>query len=185
MTFGLSWLPLVVGPHAKYRDVRQDAHGKREHPVKGVIVHSMGEYVQGVYAPDLLNTLKVSAHAFVTPDGSVLGGVPVDRVAYHAGKSLYRGEDWLNRTFLGVEVLVPGDHDYASFLKAIKTDCYTEEQYKATAYLVAGWCQRFGIPRDYIVGHRDVSGPEVRSDPKMDPGDGWDMARFWAAFGTA
>ena len=156
-------------------------------------MHSMGERVrfEGELLPavKLLEAQKLSVHDVIQPDGTVIACVGVDREAYHAGKSVFTfpGDPAselhdLNRSFLGCEMLVAGDHDYGSFLRAIQaTDCYTEAQYRSAGWLYAGWLAAFGFPRTHVVAHSAVSGDDVRGEGngKQDPGRGWQWERLW------
>lgn len=176
-------LPVVVS--RPLLDHRARPAGQK---VEGAILHSMAEYVrmEGLtrYAPDHLKYQKLSVHSMITPDGTVLACVGVDREAYHAGKSVFGALSGLNGSFLGCEMLVAGDHDYASFLKAIASpDCYTEAQYVSAGWLYGSWITSFDIQRGAVVAHSAVSGDDVRGPGagKRDPGDGWDWARFWAS----
>ena len=167
------------------------------------VVHAMAEHVRnpderwgpvGTFdAWNWLDRKTWSAHVLCAPNGDITICVPWDRTAFHAGQSRLGQREWLNDSSLGVEVLVPGTHDYDSFLRTIgighwlkgtpldplPPDPFTPAQYNALGWLVACWTQEYaGITQERIVGHADVSGPEVRSDPKWDPGPVWDWARF-------
>lgn len=136
----------------------------RRQPPKRIIIHAMGEFVGGMFAPDFLRSVELSVHAFVTPSGVVIRTRDDDQGAYHAAAH--------NQDTLGVEILVPGVHDYYStFLKAIKTDWVTPEAFDATCELVQGWRKDHGI--DDVLRHSDI-------DPgrKLDPGEGFMWERF-------
>jgi N-acetyl-anhydromuramyl-L-alanine amidase AmpD len=160
--------------------------------VEGALWHSMGEYIKTdagrTYAVDFINKIGLSAHAYITPAGLIINSVPTDKVAYHAGKSVFGGNYNLNWTFLGCEFLVGGTHTYGMFLRKINaTDglTYTEAQYEAGGFLYAKWAKTYPkITRDRIVGHRIVAGDDVRGSGKgkRDPGPAFDQARFWYWF---
>lgn len=146
---------------------------------KGIIVHSMGEYINGLFAPDFLLSIGLSVHAFIGADGKVYLAAGTDRVAYHAGKSKFGSQIGLNSTFLGFELLVEGEQTMSTFTEAIQNGKpYSDEQYTAAAELCSQWINDFEIPIENIVGHSDVSGADVRSDPKIDPGNAFDWERF-------
>lgn len=130
-----------------------------------IIIHAMGEFVAGKFAPDFLRSVELSAHALVTPSGVIIETRPPEQGAYHAAR--------YNRASLGVEILVPGVHDYATFLKAIKTDWVTPQAFNATVELVRGWRERFGIDAANIARHSDKD-----PDRKHDPGVGFQWERF-------
>ena len=145
----------------------------------GIIVHSMGEYINGLFAPDFLLSIGLSVHAFIGVDGKVYLAAGTDRVAYHAGKSTFKDHVGLNSTFLGFELLVEGEQTMDTFTEAIQNgNPYKDEQYEASAELCNQWMNEFNIPIENIVGHSDVSGSDVRPDPKIDPGNAFDWERF-------
>jgi N-acetylmuramoyl-L-alanine amidase len=57
---------------------------------------------------------RVSAHYLLAEDGTVYRLVPEERVAWHAGRSSWRGRETLNGRSIGVEIVnLHGDrHDY-------------------------------------------------------------------------
>jgi N-acetyl-anhydromuramyl-L-alanine amidase AmpD len=164
-----------------------------------IIVHSMAEQIRKggsiCTAADML-TLKqppdtwtedwgrVSAHYYITPSGNIHRVLSPAMKAWHAGKSAYMGRGDLNNNSIGFELLVPGVHDYNSFLTAILTDIYTPAQYKAAGYLCARLMMQYNIGMELIKGHSEVSGPTVRDDPKKDPGPGfrWRELYGWTTF---
>lgn len=164
----------MTGPPIVERPVDSDAHGaRRQMPVSRLVVHSMSEYItteEGCfYAPDFLYTVfKYSAHYFVTPSGRLIRTVDDDVIAYHA-----RG---YNSDSLGCEFLVKGEHDWASFKTAIadeENSPYTEDQYRAGAWLYRKWMRENQLGLDKIQRHSDLS-----PDRKVDPGPAFEMARL-------
>ena len=159
-----------------------------DQPVLGIVIHSMAEWLthnnEKLWAPDFLTRVGLSAHAFIDMDGTQIFGVPLDRIAYHAGLSKIGNHSNLNNQWLGIEVLVKGHHNWASFRQAImEGDPFTEEQYRSTATVCRDWMGECPfIQKELIVGHNEVSGPEVRPDPKIDPGRAWDWDQFWRWF---
>lgn len=155
---------------------------------KGIVLHSMAEYLvyegQKLYAKDFLKKLKLSVHGFIKPDGTYDKMVETPGKAFHAGKSLHEGLSGLNSHYLGVELLVPGQHDFASFSKAIETPgTYTQEQFDQTVKVFKFWMNKYNIPASRVVRHSDVSGDDVRGarKGKTDPGSAFD----WDAFQKA
>ena len=155
---------------------------------KGVIVHSMAEYLKmddgPMYAHDFLKSIGLSVHGFIKPDGTYEKMVSSPGKAFHAGKSEWDGLSGLNSHFLGFELLVPGTHDYGSFSKAIETEgTYTEEQMVTAIETCKYWMVQYGISADNIVRHSDCSGDHVRGEGKgkIDPGSAFDWERFQAA----
>lgn len=153
-------------------------HKSRPSPPDGIIIHSMGQRIKGYgYASDFLKEIELSAHYLVETDGKTIELVHPDKQAYHAGESQFKDQIFLNSTFIGIEVLVEGEHTYPTFLEEIKKeDTFYFKQIDSCATLCALLCDQYDISIDRILRHSDVSGPDVRDDPKFDPGDGfkWD-----------
>jgi N-acetylmuramoyl-L-alanine amidase len=100
---------------------------------------------------------RVSAHYVLAEDGLVHRLVPEDRVAWHAGRSHWRGREALNATSVGVEIVnLHGDrHDYP------------KPQIAALIELCHGILGRHPaiVPRN-VVGHSDIA-PKRKIDPGL------------------
>jgi len=100
---------------------------------------------------------RVSAHYVLAEDGMVHRLVPEDRVAWHAGRSYWRGRATLNATSVGVEIVnLHGDrHDYP------------KPQIAALIELCHGILGRHPaiVPRN-VVGHSDIA-PKRKTDPGL------------------
>lgn len=144
-----------------------EAGADRQTPKK-IVVHSMGEFIldpKPIHASDFLAKLGLSAHALVCPDGDIYVCRDDDEGAYHA-----RG---YNRNSLGIEFLVEGHHNYASFIEKIKSPFVTEDQLKAGIEAVKSWVRAYDIPREKILRHSDIS-----PGRKVDPGAGFPWGDF-------
>ena len=134
---------------------------------KLIVVHCMAEYLEyegkTVHAPDFINAIGLSAHAFVCPDGQVIRQRKDTEGAWHA-----KG---FNTDSLGVEILTEGTWDYGTWLEEIKTPWCKPVQFYAAAGVVRKWVDRWQITD--IKRHSDVD-PER----KYDPGSGFDWSRF-------
>lgn len=155
---------------------------------KGIIVHSMAEYLKmpegPLYARDFLESINLSVHGFITPAGEYQKMVETPGKAFHAGKSLHEGISGLNSHYLGFEFLLEGVHDYGSFSKGIqKVGAYTEEAVAKAVDVCRWWMNEYNIPASRVVRHSDVSGDDVRGEGKgkIDPGAGLDWEKFQAA----
>lgn len=146
----------------------------------GIIIHSMGQYVGEQHAPDFLESIGLSAHFYIEPDGLILFGVDHSKIAYHAGKSKFKEQTDLNSTFIGLEILIEGKHSWNSFKEAIKTsDSFTNKHYQSVADVCRDLINIYPkITLDRIVEHSEVSGSDVRQDPKIDPGKGFSMKKL-------
>ena len=100
---------------------------------------------------------RVSAHYVLAEDGTLYRLVAEDQVAWHAGRSHWRGREALNATSIGVEVVnLHGDrHDYP------------EAQVAALVELCHGILGRHRaiVPRN-VVGHSDIA-PRRKIDPGL------------------
>src|SRR6185503_3297605 len=103
--------------------------------------------------------LKVSAHFLVRRDGSVIQFVPVERRAWHAGVSSWRGRERCNDFSVGVE------------LEGTDDAPFTDPQYARLAALIAAL--RRALPLRDIAAHSDVA-----PGRKTDPGAGFDWPRL-------
>jgi N-acetylmuramoyl-L-alanine amidase len=98
---------------------------------------------------------RVSAHYVLAEDGALYRLVPEERVAWHAGRSHWRGHEQLNATSIGIEIVnLHGDrHDYPAAQIAALIDL-------CRAILAR---HRAIVPRN-VVGHSDVA-PRRKIDP--------------------
>jgi len=103
--------------------------------------------------------LKVSAHFLVRRDGEVVQFVPVERRAWHAGDSSWRGRSRCNDFSVGIE------------LEGAEDDAFTDLQYQALSNLVRDL--RATLPLRDIAAHSDIA-----PGRKTDPGARFDWARF-------
>jgi N-acetyl-anhydromuramyl-L-alanine amidase AmpD len=152
---------------------------------KGIIVHSMAEYLKlpegPMYAKDFLVSQGLSVHGFIKPDGQYDKMLDTPNKAAHAGKSKWGDLEMLNGHFLGFELLVPGEHDFGTFSKAIETKgIYTDAQYKTAVDVVKYWMKQYNIPAENVVRHSDCSGDDVRGagKGKTDPGSAFNWDGF-------
>lgn len=134
-----------------------------------IIVHAMGEFIKGpdtLWAPEFLKKINLSAHVLITPSGVNIRCRADDLTSWHA-----KGN---NTCTLGIEILVPGEHDYGSFLSKIKTDWVTKPAFDASVSQVRRWIDLYDI--DEIARHSDI-------DPnrKKDPGEGFKWEKFLRA----
>lgn len=106
--------------------------------------------------------LRVSAHFLVDRAGGIRQFVPVEKRAWHAGVSAWRGRKRCNDFSIGIEII--GDERHP----------FTDAQYRETARLCRVLMQRFpAIRRGHVTGHADVA-----PGRKWDPGRQWDWPRF-------
>ena len=98
---------------------------------------------------------RVSAHYVLAEDGTAYRLVPEERVAWHAGRSHWRGREALNATSIGIEIVnLHGDrHDYpAPQIGALIGLCHD---------ILA---RHPAIEPRNVVGHSDIA-PQRKIDP--------------------
>jgi AmpD protein len=109
-----------------------------------------------------IHTLKVSAHALIRRDGSIIQFVPFNQRAWHAGASNYCGRERCNDFSIGIEL--EGTDDLP----------YEEVQYTRLADMIAALRVCYPqIEPDAITGHCDVA-----PGRKTDPGLAFDWAKL-------
>jgi N-acetyl-anhydromuramoyl-L-alanine amidase len=97
--------------------------------------------------------LRVSAHALVRRDGSVVQYVPFHRRAWHAGASRWRDRERCNDFSIGIE------------LEGTDATSYEPVQYAALARVITALCRAYGtLDPDRVVAHSDVA-PGRKTDP--------------------
>lgn len=125
-----------------------------------------------------------SAHWLIWPDGEITQIADPTLKTYHAGKSRWRDEENLNRISVGVEFVVGGTRGFDEFFNRIHVPgAFTPEQYNAGGYLVSSNMEKRPISVDRVRGHSEVSGPDVRPDPKHDPGPAFDWSLLGQSIG--
>jgi N-acetylmuramoyl-L-alanine amidase len=100
---------------------------------------------------------RVSAHYVLGEDGTAFRLVPEEHVAWHAGRSCWRGREALNNTSIGIEIVnLHGDHHD-----------YPQVQIEALIALCRAILARHPAiePRN-VVGHSDVA-PKRKIDPGL------------------
>ena len=112
-----------------------------------------------------LGDLRVSAHFLVRRTGEVVQYVNVGARAWHAGVSVYAGEEGCNHRSLGVE------------LEGADDSCFADAQYSALVRLSRALMENFpALSLGRIVGHSDIA-----PGRKTDPGPHFDWIRYRAA----
>jgi AmpD protein len=106
--------------------------------------------------------LKVSSHLLILRDGELIQYVPLNKRAWHAGKSSFHGRERCNDFSIGIE------------LEGTDDQPYTDAQYATLNEVTHDILSLFpAITPDRIVGHADIS-----PDRKTDPGPAFDWQRY-------
>jgi N-acetylmuramoyl-L-alanine amidase len=149
-------------PYPSVGDLKRNKLPLKQNP-RVIVVHAMAENIKSrvpaVGAIPFLNENKLSAHIICDPSGQLFRCRADDEIAWHA-----KG---FNLDSLGIEFLLPGDHDYTSFKSGIAQEGWVSNpQFEAGIKIIKYWMENHNITR--IVRHSDLS-PER----KTDPGDGF------------
>jgi len=134
-------------------------HGGIKIPQYLIIHYDGSSNATGAISWMLSPTSKVSAELHITRDGKVTQLVPFNIIAWHAGKSEWKGLTGLNSHSIGIELQNSGNQEYTDIqmkvLVAVGKALFEAYQLKDT------------------MGHRDIS-----PGRKIDPGDQFPMEWF-------
>ena len=98
----------------------------------------------------------VSSHYLVKKNGNIVSLVPELYIAWHAGKSIWKGISSLNTSSIGIEITNPGhSFGYKNF---------TYKQINSTIILIKHLIKKYKINKKNILGHSDIA-PERKKDP--------------------
>jgi N-acetylmuramoyl-L-alanine amidase len=140
-----------------HREAPSPNWNERMLPVTMVVLH----YTEMETAEASLDRLcdanaQVSAHYLIGEDGEVVGLVPEEKRAWHAGASFWRGLRDVNSASIGIELQHPGH--------GLGYRPFADEQIDALVPLLHRIIHAHDIPRANVVGHSDVA-PARKSDP--------------------
>ena len=99
---------------------------------------------------------QTSAHYYIDEQGEITRLVEEDNVAYHAGKSYWRGQSSLNQNSVGIELQS----------KSLGQTPYSEKQINALIELSQDIITRHKITPQNILGHSDAA-PDRKPDPGL------------------
>jgi len=106
--------------------------------------------------------VKVSSHLLIRRTGEVVQYVPLQRRAWHAGKSSYRGRQQCNDFSVGIELEGTDDRPYSS------------AQYRRLATVIRLLRRKVpSLAKAPVVGHSDIA-----PGRKTDPGPVFDWPRL-------
>ncbi len=126
-------------------------------PPDMVVLHYTGMPTAQAAIERLLSPVhEVSCHYLITEDGRIIQMVPERLRAWHAGEGNWNGEDDINSSSIGIEIVNPGhDNGYPDFPK---------RQIAAVTALGRSILRRRVIRPDRILAHSDVA-PSRKRDP--------------------
>jgi N-acetylmuramoyl-L-alanine amidase len=153
------------------RFVPSPNHGERAGGLKPdmIILHYTGMETAAA-ALDWLcrEESQVSSHYFVHEDGRVDQLVAEDRRAWHAGKSIWKGETDLNSRSIGIEIANAGHPG--------GLPDFPSQQIDAVVELCRNCGERWSIAPERVLAHSDIA--PIR---KVDPGEKFPWERLYAA----
>jgi N-acetyl-anhydromuramyl-L-alanine amidase AmpD len=145
--------------------------------INAIVIHDTEGRFRGSIRVLQRAATRGSAHFVVSRRGQIVQLVPVTDVAWHAGNA------WWNLHSIGIE------HEGWVGRRA-----YTEQEYRASAQLVAYLAHRWSIPldREHVIGHDEVPNPFRPgffggANGHSDPGRYWNwphymtLVRYYAA----
>jgi N-acetylmuramoyl-L-alanine amidase len=181
-----AWVGWQPSPHQSSR---------RGSAITAIIYHfTAGPSLAGTLRWFQMPSSKVSAHYVIGKDGRIVQMVPLDRAAWHAGRSSLAGRSGVNRFSIGIEIVNWGaltkrgtsfyTHSGRRYTgpppvrsRGRYWEPFTEAQYRALTRLTRYLLSRFPTIR-HVTGHEDIALPRGR---KNDPGGAFDWARMRAA----
>lgn len=189
---------LYAGAEEYLLEPVEDFSWEREYAPEYVMIHANSAVVNHRNDPynlehirDIFKDYEVSSHYIIDRDGRIFCFVREDRVAWHAGRGEFAGDekltDNMNRYSISIELMGIGtreemsiyltEQEYAALDPGLPG--FTDAQYEALSGLVSDLCRRYGIPTDrsHIIGHGEYS------SSKWDPGALFDWDRLMKAIG--
>ena len=99
---------------------------------------------------------KVSSHYYIDKKGNLIQLVPDLYIAWHAGKSYWKNDKFLNNNSIGIEISNPGhEHGYKAF---------NNKQIKCLIKISKNLLKNYKINPKNILGHSDIA-PLRKKDP--------------------
>ena len=134
--------------------------------IKFIVLHYTGMKSESAAIKKLCDAKsKVSAHYYIKYNGNILQLVPDLYEAWHAGKSVWKNHNSLNKYSIGIEISNPGhEYGYKNFNK---------RQILSLKKLLKFLLKKYNIKRQAVLGHSDIA-----PDRKKDPGEKFPWAEL-------
>ena len=118
--------------------------------IKYIIFHYTGMRSENKAINRLLNVKsKVSCHYFIKKNGKIILMVPENYEAWHAGKSNWKNDKFLNKNSIGIEIANKGhEHGYEKF---------SNNQVLSIIKLVKLLIKKYKINKKNFLGHSDIA----------------------------
>jgi len=125
--------------------------------IKFIILHYTGMSNESLAIKRLCDPkANVSSHYFIKKNGNILQLVPDLYEAWHAGKSSWKKNNYLNKTSIGIEIHNSG-HDYIY-------ENFSAKQINSLKKLLRKLVEIYKIDKKNILGHSDIA-PNRKKDP--------------------
>ncbi len=152
-------------PFPEIRPYPSPNHASRREPVRLIVLHGTGmaddqAALQRLCSPEA----EVSCHYFIDQQGLLFRLVEENRIAWHAGKSSWQGEESVNRFSLGIEISNPGDGTGEKAHPVEKVVPYHDVQYETLIALLEDLLARYELGPQAVVGHCHIA-PGRKTDP--------------------
>jgi N-acetylmuramoyl-L-alanine amidase len=134
-----------------------DSKKRKKNQIKFIIFHYTGMKSEKAAIKKLTNSKsEVSCNYFIKKNGEIITMVPDLYTAWHAGKSLWKKYQSLNKNSIGIEIANPGHrHGYNRF---------SNSQIRSLIKLSRSLIGKYKINSNNILGHSDIA-PERKKDP--------------------
>ncbi|MDA9933388.1 N-acetylmuramoyl-L-alanine amidase [Candidatus Pelagibacter sp.] len=134
-----------------------DSKKRKKNQIKFIIFHYTGMKSEKAAIKKLTNfKSEVSCNYFIKKNGEIITMVPDLYIAWHAGKSLWKKYQSLNKNSIGIEISNPGhEHGYNRF-----SNYQIRSLIKLSRFLIS----KYKINSNNILGHSDIA-PERKKDP--------------------
>lgn len=145
----------------------------RKEPVSMIIVHSMGEYIGEKFAPEYLESLRLSSDYYILPNGDIIQGneSPKELYTFHANEIKWDEKTNLNTCSVGIQLLIEGRYHKGSIKEAIKNpQSFTDNHYQSLDMICSQLMKQFPL----ITTDRILEESMVKDDLES----GWDHDRF-------
>ena len=132
---------------------------RQKKQVRFIILHYTGMKSEKATINKLTNIQsQVASHYLITRSGKIINLVPDLYIAWHAGISLWKTLNSLNKNSIGIEITNPGHQfGYKNFSK---------KQINSLINLSKFLIKKYKIKKKNILGHSDIA-----PDRKKDPGE--------------
>ena len=168
-----------------FRNPARNHYRNRTQPIRHLVMHytvdAMKNTLIAFSSPD--PNIRVSSHYIITehepshalPGGVIIGMVPENKVARHAGISSWQGAKEINETSIGIENINRtnlfnannGPYDPQAQRTFVPFD---EHQIKVLGTLAQSIIKTYAIKPDAVGGHSDISVHRDNGTDKMEPG---------------